>query len=120
MATNGQINRVPHLVNGIIIVQLEDIYSNIGDTCGITRLVLPAPPNAKTGSLRKLVKNGVISRAKVRVNSTSTTSGGSVYITRTVYMSTAQAPLVGALVGQKLGSLQTIRSAYFPQHITLG
>lgn len=121
MATGGKITRAAHIVNNTNIVQLESVYENIGTVCGITPLVGDVPPGAETSDLQDLVRNGVIRRAKVRVNNTSTTDGAPKYVTRIVYFAATNASQIGALAGKDLITGQvTIRSAYFPQRITLG
>ncbi|OYE04744.1 hypothetical protein [Nostoc sp. 'Peltigera membranacea cyanobiont' 232] len=109
MAT--QIPRVPHLVGTNKIVRLEDIYDNIGDICGISKLTDAPPEGAETASIRSLVSNGTIRRATVKL------ANGKI---RTVYMTAANCPKVGALETLEYQTGLTIKTAYFSERVTLG
>lgn len=105
--------RIPHVVGGNKIVQLEDVYGSIGTVCGITKLVGTPPDGAESVSIRGAIANGTIRRAVARVG-----VDGAVR-NRVVYMAAANAAQVGALAGQTYTTGQTIKSAYFKQQITL-
>lgn len=103
---------VKHVLTGTNkVVPLEDVYANIGTTCGIEVLGDAPPANAEVFSANQLVKVGILRRAKVRL------STGKI---RTVYLVAANTPQVQLLVAQEYITGVTIKSAYFPQRITLG
>ena len=108
-----KIPRVPHLVGKNKILNLEDVYGFIGDACGISKIdnTNPLSPDVETGNIRAMVADGLIRRATVRLDN------GKV---RTVYMTAENCPKVGALVNQKYVDGILIKTAHFPQHITLG
>lgn len=103
--------RVPHLVGTNKILNLEDVYGTIGDVCGISKVAGALPDDAETIDIRKSVANGIIRRALVKL------SNGKL---RTIYMVAANCPKVGALVNLEYTTGLTIKTARFPQHITLG
>ncbi|MEH1851453.1 MAG: hypothetical protein V7L11_07150 [Nostoc sp.] len=105
------IPRVPHLVGGTKIVRLEDIYDTIGDICGITKLTDAPPAESETASLRQLITNGTIRRATVKL------ANGKI---RTVYMTAANCPKVGALETLEYQTGLTIKTAYFSQRVIFG
>ncbi|MHC5613761.1 MAG: hypothetical protein ACYTXA_22870 [Nostoc sp.] len=105
------IPRVPHLVGTNKIVRLEDVYSEIGDVCGISKLDGPPPADAETASLRQLITNGTIRRATVTLTNKKI---------RSVYMVAANCPKVGALETLAYQSGLLIKTAHFAQRITLG
>lgn len=105
--------KIPHLVGTNKILNLEDVYGNIGDICGITKIDSsnPLPDDADTISIRQATSNGILRRAVVRLAS------GKI---RTVYMVAANCPKVGALANLEYTTGLKIKSARFQQHITLG
>lgn len=105
------IPKVPHLVGTNKIVSLEDIYGTIGDICGISKIIDTPPEGSETASIRSLVANGTMRRATVRL------STGKI---RTVYMTAANCPKVGALATLEYQSGLTIKTAYFGQRLTFG
>lgn len=103
--------KVPHLVGTNKIVSLEDIYENIGTICGISKIDGPPPAGAETASIRSLIANGTIRRATVKLVT------GKI---RTVYMTAANCPQVGALVTLEYVSGTAIKTAYFSQKVAYG
>lgn len=103
--------KVPHLVGTTRILNLEDVYANIGNICGISKITGPVPDGAETGTIRAMIANGSIRRATVRLANKKT---------RIVYMAAANCPQVGALVGLEYQTGIIIKSASFSQQITLG
>lgn len=103
--------KVPHLVGTNKILNLEDVYGTIGDVCGISKIDGALPAGAETIDIRKSVSNGIIRRASVKL------TNGKI---RTVYMVAANCPQVGALVNLEYTTGVNIKTASFPEHITLG
>jgi len=102
--------KVPHLVGTNKILLLEDVYDEIGDTCGITKIDGAPPDGAETGSIRQMTKNGTIRRAKIKLSNKQI---------RTVYMTAANCPKVGGLVSQTYTTGLTIANAWFPQTVSM-
>jgi hypothetical protein len=102
--------KVPHLVGTNKILQLEDVYRDIGDICGINKLVDAPPADAETSSIRLLIANGTIRRAVVKIS-----NGGS----RVIYITAANCPKVGALRTLTYATGLTITRSWFPQRITM-
>lgn len=105
--------KIPHLVGTNKVLNLEDVYTDIGDLCGIKKVddSNPVPDDFDTIDVTKSCANGTIRRAVVRL------TNGKI---RTVYMTAASSSKVGALVNLEYTTGLKIKSARFPQHITLG
>jgi hypothetical protein len=102
--------KVPHLVGTNKILLLEDVYQDIGDTCGISKIDGTPPDGAETASIRELIKNGTIRRGKVKLSNRQI---------RTIYMIAANCPKVAGLVTQNFTSGLTISNAWFPQTVSM-
>lgn len=93
------------------IILLPDVYSSIGDTCGITKLTDTAPDGATTLSIRAAVSTGIVRRATLRLSNGKTA---------TVYMTAANAPKVGSLATLTYTAGVTIKTARFAESVRLG
>lgn len=102
--------KVPHQV-GNKIISLPDEYDAIGTICGVKKLAGAPVAGSETISVTAAIAHGLVRRATVRLDTKKT---------KCVIMVAANCPQVGALATLKLGATDTIKSAYFSQHIRLG
>lgn len=100
------IPKVKHLVGTNKIVTLPDVYSEITDITGISKMEDDPPDDAETyKSPVALAATGIVRAIHVKL------SNGKL---RTIYIVAANAPKIGGLLGKEYLSGITIKTAYFP------
>jgi len=105
------ISKVAHITSdNKYILTLEDVYTNIGDTCGISKLTDTAPDGAITLTVKSALAAGIVRRASLRLSNKKT---------GTAYLTAANASKIGGLQGMTYTGAITIQTARFPKRIRL-